>query len=72
MAEPDLTLIMRKLDEVLAGQRAARDDWQSMRDDLNVLTAMVLRLDNEMKRQTDRLDRFAADINHRFAKLETA
>lgn len=68
MADPDLNFIARQIERVLAEMQGLRDDNARFRDDMAVLTAMVLRLEHAHGRMFDQFDR----INQRVRRLEDA
>jgi uncharacterized membrane protein len=68
MTEPDLNFIARQLDRVLSDLQGMRDDNARLRDDMAVLTAMVVRLEHSQGRMFDQFDR----LHPRVRKLEDA
>lgn len=63
----DLNFLAQQNRRILDEMAELRGDMASFRDDLHVLTAMVIRLENSVGRVEQRIDRFA----HRVTALET-
>jgi hypothetical protein len=75
MAEVDLTFLARQGERILSEIEMLRRDNTSFRDDMRVLTAMVLRQDGTLARLLDEVRAVHAQIDHmndRVRKLEDA